>query len=168
MYLRYAFLVLLSLTLVAPTWAAGSGELVLKNASHGDKQVGSSPKDGISQGHDLKIVLQKVSFGKNMADGAGVSISIRHGGKEYKSLSGNLNDTGYTEILFTIPNDWAGIYQVDVSIAGNKKKTWKSTRPFRVIAAEPGSDVPEASSLALLAAALIAFALCWRPLVQRA
>ncbi len=166
MYLRCLF-VLCALLLCHATLDAAAGELVLKNAAHADTAVGPSSHDGISQGHDLKFVIQKVKHGKKMAKQARIRISIRQGAQEYQQLNATLNDTGYAETIFTIPDHWIGVYQVNVSGYADDKEFWSSSKPFRVIPAEPGSDVPEATPLALLLAAIIALCVCWRPLVQR-
>lgn len=158
---------LLSLCCSSISFAASSGELVLKNASHADSAVGTSMHDGISQGHDLKIVAQGVKLGRQMAADTEVQIQIRHGNEVYSELTLSLNETGYGEVLFTVPADWSQIYQVTASLDGTKKHSWTGNAPFRVIPAEPGSDVPEATPVMLLAAMLLALGLCWRPLVQR-
>ena len=62
---RAACVCLASLFLSATALSAElRGKLQLRDASNGDRTVGSAPQNGTPQGHTLKVTLQTLRFGR--------------------------------------------------------------------------------------------------------
>ena len=118
------------------------GKLVLKDASNDDREVGTSPQDGIPQGHTLKVVVQNARVGGRPAAGAAVEVSIRKGSEILVDGEGDLNRQGYGEVLMPISETWLGQYHVDVRIDATSG-LGKLEDEFRVVGAEPDPDMPE-------------------------
>ena len=145
------------LFLVAPARAANfHARMLLKDASNGDRRVGASPKQGIPQGHTLKIAIEAARFGRAMADGAEVNVEVRKGGAVVANAEGALNETGYGEFLVVVDDKWTGQHHVEARVSpaeGNRrgrKRDGKLEGEFRVIEGEPAPDVPDALPAALL------------------
>lgn len=145
------------LLLVAPAWAANfHARMLLKDASNGDRRVGASPKQGIPQGHTLKIAIEAARFGRAMADGAGVELEVRKGGAVVASREGALNETGYGEFTVPIDDKWTGQHHVEARVTAavgkrrGRKRDGQLEGEFRVIEGEPAPDVPGALPVVVL------------------
>jgi hypothetical protein len=132
-----------ALVLATQAWAgAVRGKLVLKDASNDDVEVGASPRDGIPQGHVLKVVVQGVRVRGRPAAEAEVEVSIRKGSEVVADGEGDLNKQGYGEVLMPISETWLGVYHVDVRIDATSGLGGLEAE-FRVVEAEPDPDMPE-------------------------
>ncbi|MHC4502084.1 MAG: hypothetical protein ACYTFI_02180 [Planctomycetota bacterium] len=145
------------LLLVAPAWAANfHARMLLKDASNGDRRVGASPKQGIPQGHTLKIAIEAARFGRAMADGAEVDVEVRKGGAVVANKEGALDETGYGEFLVTVDDKWTGQHHIEarVTAAEGKKRGRRRggqlEKEFRVIEGEPAPDIPGALPVVVL------------------
>lgn len=160
---------LAGILLVSPAWAANfHARMLLKDASNDDRRVGASPKQGIPQGHTLKIAIQEARFGRAMADGAEVAVEVRNGAEVVARAEGALDATGYGEFPVVVGDKWLGEHHVEAHVSaagGNGRKRNRGAQleqEFRVIEGEPAPDVPGAIPAVLLALGAAMLVLWWK------